>query len=126
MVISDSVISGNPTIQSLSVAAPKPSFLLLDKVYQKLSDEEELTWLLRAVQTTIPFISEELSKNAPLRYVAQPSEPQGQHFEFLFEVFKRGHCSSTWELNLSLISSGMNFTLSFDRLRRLNQGWSTN
>lgn len=74
MVISDSVIFANPIIQSLSVAAPKSSFLLLDKVYQKVSDAEELIWLLRAIQTTIPFLSEELSKNAPLRYAVWPSE----------------------------------------------------
>lgn len=67
MVVSDPIISHNPTIQSLSIAAPKPSFLLLDKVYQKVSDAEELVWLIRAIQTTIPFLSEELSKNAPLR-----------------------------------------------------------
>lgn len=70
IIISDSVISGNPTIQSLSVAAPKPSFLFLDKVYQKLSDEEELNWLLRAIQSTIPYLSKELSKNGPLRCAA--------------------------------------------------------
>jgi hypothetical protein len=63
------VISQNPIIQSLSITAPKPSFLLLDKVYQKVTDEEELTWLLRAIQTVIPFLSEELPKNTPLRYV---------------------------------------------------------
>lgn len=88
ITISDSVISGNPTIQSLSVAAPKPSFLLLDKVYQKLSDEEELTWLLRAIQITIIFLSEEMSRNTPLRYVAWSLEQQGRHSELLSEVFK--------------------------------------
>lgn len=73
IAITDPVISQNPIIQSLSIASPKPSFLLLDKVYQKVSDTDELTWLLRAIQTTIPFLSEELSKNAPLRYVVCPS-----------------------------------------------------
>jgi hypothetical protein len=69
IVFSDPIICQNPTIQSLSIATPKPSFLFFDKVYQKVSDAGELTWLLRAIQTTIPFLSEELSKNAPLRYV---------------------------------------------------------
>jgi hypothetical protein len=36
----------------------------------------------------LPFLSEELSKNAPLRYVDWTSELQGSHLELLFEAFK--------------------------------------
>jgi hypothetical protein len=36
----------------------------------------------------LPFLSEELSKDAPLRYVDWSSELQGWHLELLFEGFK--------------------------------------
>ena len=112
-IISESVISGNPTIQSLSAAAPKPSFLFLDKVYQKLSDEVELNWLLRAVQSTIPYLSEDLSKNDLLRYATGPYKLQDHHSDHLLQDFKRDRYSFTWEPNRTLTSSGIRSTPSF-------------
>lgn len=40
-----------------------------DKVYQKLTDVEEETWLLRAVESTALFFSSEVEKAEQLRFV---------------------------------------------------------
>jgi hypothetical protein len=42
-----------------------------DKVYQKLTDVEEETWLLRAVESTVAFFSTEVAKAEQLRFVFQ-------------------------------------------------------
>lgn len=67
---SDSVVSRNATTQALANTASKPSFLLWDKVYQKLSSVEDETWLLRALQTTLSFLKSDLMKNEQLRFVS--------------------------------------------------------
>ncbi|RDX47550.1 ARM repeat-containing protein [Lentinus brumalis] len=59
----DDVISHNATLQTIFTAHPKPSFLLWDKVYQKLSGEEEETWLLRASEAALVFSKVEVLKN---------------------------------------------------------------
>lgn len=46
----------------------KPSFLLWDKVYQKVN-EEDAAWLLRAVDLALPRLESELAKHLHLRYV---------------------------------------------------------
>ena len=59
-----------------------------DKVYQKLTDVEEETWLLRAVESTAIFFSSELEKAEQLRFVfryicvhsACPSANRGPRF----------------------------------------------
>ncbi|RPD57344.1 ARM repeat-containing protein [Lentinus tigrinus ALCF2SS1-7] len=63
----DDVISHNATLQSISTAHPKPSFLLWDKVYQKLSGEEEETWLLRASEAVLVFSKDEVLKDEHTR-----------------------------------------------------------
>ena len=45
----------------------KPSFLLWDRIYQKITDEDEERWLLRAIDVSLLYFSEELSKNENLR-----------------------------------------------------------
>ncbi len=65
----DDVISHNATLQSIFTAHPKPSFLLWDKVYQKLSGEEEETWLLRASEAALAFSKDEVLKNEHTRFV---------------------------------------------------------
>lgn len=66
---SDNLISANATIQTLNSSSPKPSFLLWDKVYQKLTDADDEVWLLRAGEVAFSYLHSELSKNNQLRYV---------------------------------------------------------
>ncbi|KAH9856756.1 ARM repeat-containing protein [Lenzites betulinus] len=66
----EDIISGNPTLQTIVAATPKPSFLLWDKVYQKLSGEEEEKWLLRATETVLPFFKEEFLRDEQARILA--------------------------------------------------------
>ncbi|KAI0764358.1 ARM repeat-containing protein [Trametes elegans] len=63
----DDIISGNATLQSVTAASPKPSFLLWDKVYQKLSGEDEEIWLLRATEAVLPFFKDEFLRNEHAR-----------------------------------------------------------
>ncbi|KAI0710312.1 ARM repeat-containing protein [Cerioporus squamosus] len=63
----DDVIPHNATLQSISSAHPKPSFLLWDKVYQKLGGEEDETWLLRASEAVLAYIKDEVLKNEHTR-----------------------------------------------------------
>ena len=48
--------------QTLLAAGAKPSFLLWDKVYQKVNDILDETWLLHASEEVIPFFKDELLK----------------------------------------------------------------
>ena len=65
----EDVISNNATIQSLVANSSKPSFLLSDKVYQKVIGEDDQTWLLRAAESTLLYFHNELSKNESSRCV---------------------------------------------------------
>ncbi|TCD64479.1 translational activator of GCN4 [Steccherinum ochraceum] len=58
------LISQNTSIQSLLNTGAKASFLLWDKVYQKLSDAEEESWLLRSAERTFLYFKTQLSQNA--------------------------------------------------------------
>ncbi|KAI0060576.1 ARM repeat-containing protein [Artomyces pyxidatus] len=62
----EDVISRNATVQSIA-SSSKPSFLLWDKVYQKLTSAEEEMWLLRAIESASIFYNTELTKNDHLR-----------------------------------------------------------
>jgi hypothetical protein len=64
----EDTISRNATVQAI-LSPSKPSFLVWDKVYQKLTDVEEETWLLRAVESTATFFSAEVEKAEQLRFV---------------------------------------------------------
>lgn len=70
MLLLDDTISLNSTVQAI-LSPSKPSFLVWDKVYQKLTDVEEETWLLRAIESTATFFSSELGKVEQLRFVFQ-------------------------------------------------------
>ncbi|KAI9508386.1 ARM repeat-containing protein [Russula earlei] len=59
-------ISQNATVQAI-LSLSKPSFLAWDKVYQKLTDFEEETWLLRALKSTVTFFNVEVAKAERLR-----------------------------------------------------------
>jgi hypothetical protein len=56
-----------------SASATKPSFLLWEKVYQKITAPEEELWLLRALESVAVHMNGELAKNEQLRCV--PSLP---------------------------------------------------
>ena len=56
-------IARNATLQSLLTVGAKPSFLLWDKVYQKISSLEEENWLLYAAEATLLYFNKELTQN---------------------------------------------------------------
>jgi len=64
----EDIISRNATVQAI-LSSSKPSFLVWDKVYQKLTDVEEETWLLRAIESTATFFSAEVTNVEHLRFV---------------------------------------------------------
>ena len=68
ILFSEDRISQNATVQAI-LSSSKPSFLVWDKVYQKLTDVEEETWLLRAVESTATFFNAEVTKVEHLRFV---------------------------------------------------------
>jgi hypothetical protein len=73
------VIARNAVVQSLESASSKPSFLLWDKVYEKISDPEEAAWLIRAIEATLTHSGAELDKNSSLRYVLFTPHPIEDH-----------------------------------------------
>lgn len=66
----DDVISRNPVVSAIVTSTAKQSFLLWDKVYQKITDAEEEKWLLRATEAALHYFKADLGKNDALRYVA--------------------------------------------------------
>ncbi|THG98438.1 hypothetical protein EW026_g3754 [Hermanssonia centrifuga] len=58
----DDSISCNATVQSVLSTGSKPSFLLWEKVYQKLSDSDDERWLLRASEQVLSSFEAELMK----------------------------------------------------------------
>lgn len=62
----DEVVSRNTHVQSI-VSVSKSSFLFSDKVFQKITDVEDETWLLRASDAALDFFSSELAKNETFR-----------------------------------------------------------
>ena len=59
----DEVISKNAALQSLITTGVKPSFLIWDKVYQKLTTTDEETWLLRASEKALLSSKTQLLQN---------------------------------------------------------------
>ncbi|KAH7883448.1 armadillo-type protein [Phlebopus sp. FC_14] len=55
------------TSDALTGTSTKPSFLVWDKVYQKITDAEEETWLLRATDRAVERLEAELLKSKSLR-----------------------------------------------------------
>ncbi|KDQ56445.1 hypothetical protein JAAARDRAFT_36597 [Jaapia argillacea MUCL 33604] len=66
-------ITRNPVIKSLASVSPKPSFLLWDKVYQKLISAEDETWFLRALEVATSNLQKELVKDETLRQATGPA-----------------------------------------------------
>jgi hypothetical protein len=71
----DDLISRNSNLTSITSSTTKPSFLLWDKVYQKITDNEDEKWLLRASVATLGFFQNDFTKNETLRYVFIPTTP---------------------------------------------------
>ncbi|KAF9479098.1 ARM repeat-containing protein [Pholiota conissans] len=63
----DAAISQNLAISVITTTSAKQSFLLWDKVYQKVTSEEDERWLLRAADAALQYFSHDLTKNETLR-----------------------------------------------------------
>ncbi|KAI5120166.1 hypothetical protein M0805_008433 [Coniferiporia weirii] len=63
----ENVVSRNTTVQTLAGSAAKPSFLVWEKVYQKLTSAEDEIWLLRALSSALVALKSELKKNEHIR-----------------------------------------------------------
>ncbi|KXN82440.1 Translational activator gcn1 [Leucoagaricus sp. SymC.cos] len=61
------MISKNAVIGAIATSSAKPSFLLWDRVYQKVTEETEEKWLLRALEVSLKYFQKDLKKNAVLR-----------------------------------------------------------
>jgi hypothetical protein len=57
------------------LSAAKPSFLVYDRVFQKVTAAEEEQWLLRASEMTLMHVQTQLLKSEALRYILQESVP---------------------------------------------------
>ncbi|KAG6815998.1 hypothetical protein H0H93_008704 [Arthromyces matolae] len=62
----DDAISKNAALQSIASGSTKPSFLLWDKVYQKLTDPVDEKWLLQAWEASLIYFKTEFTKNENL------------------------------------------------------------
>jgi hypothetical protein len=67
LLMVDSLIKGNATIQSLASSSTKPTFLFWDKVYHKLVNADDEMWLLRACEAALFYLETDLAENEPLR-----------------------------------------------------------
>ncbi|TFK68469.1 ARM repeat-containing protein, partial [Pluteus cervinus] len=54
----DDVIAKNPALQAIIANGPKTSFVVWDKVYQKVNSAEEEIWLLRAVNGVLEYYND--------------------------------------------------------------------
>ncbi|EMD33195.1 hypothetical protein CERSUDRAFT_142825 [Gelatoporia subvermispora B] len=63
----DTFVSQNTLVQSLMTVGTKPSFLLWDKVWQKVSDVEDERWMLRASIAALAFFKPQLARNEQAR-----------------------------------------------------------
>lgn len=63
------IITRNASIEVLTGTQAKPSFVISDKIYQKLTDVEDELWLLRAANLSLFRLKNELLKSEQLRPV---------------------------------------------------------
>ncbi|GLB43526.1 putative ARM repeat-containing protein [Lyophyllum shimeji] len=61
------VIAKNSALGSIASGTTKPSFLLWDKVYQKIADSAEEKWLLRAWEAALTHFEAEFAKSEIVR-----------------------------------------------------------
>ncbi|KAI5983714.1 armadillo-type protein [Pisolithus albus] len=60
-------VARNTSVETVVGTPTKPSFLLWEKVYQRLGDSEEEMWLLRCLDLVLGHLEAELLKNEHLR-----------------------------------------------------------
>jgi hypothetical protein len=63
------IIARNASIEVLTGTQAKPSFVISDKIYQKLVDVEDQLWLLRVANLSLFRLKNELAKSEQLRLV---------------------------------------------------------
>ncbi|KAI5995298.1 armadillo-type protein [Pisolithus orientalis] len=61
------LVARNTSVEIIAGTPTKPSFLVWEKIYQRLGDVEEETWLLRCVDLVVGHLETELLKNEHLR-----------------------------------------------------------
>ncbi|KAI5991791.1 armadillo-type protein [Pisolithus marmoratus] len=61
------LVARNTSVEIIAGTPTKPSFLVWEKLYQRLGDTREETWLLRCVDLVIEHLETELLKNENLR-----------------------------------------------------------
>ncbi|KAG1762385.1 armadillo-type protein [Suillus occidentalis] len=61
------IVARNTSIEVLTGTQAKPSFIISDKIYQKLTDVEDELWLLRAANLSLFRLKNELAKNEQLQ-----------------------------------------------------------
>lgn len=67
----DDVISKNAAIVAIAASTVKPSFLLWEKVYQKVTEEVDEIWLIRALEVSLRYFKKDLEKNEVLRWASR-------------------------------------------------------
>lgn len=60
---SENFINSSAALQSLLATGSKPSFLLSEKIYQKLTGPEDHHWLLRAAEASLAFFRKDILKS---------------------------------------------------------------
>ncbi|KDQ20094.1 hypothetical protein BOTBODRAFT_101949 [Botryobasidium botryosum FD-172 SS1] len=96
-----SIASKNSTLQGITATGAKPSFLLWEKVYQKLTTADDEAWLLRAAQSTFAYATSDLEKTEALRVQAGLIFLQLAIFSAHKEV-RQAATDSVQTLNISL------------------------
>lgn len=66
----DDFIASNPTMQTIHATGAKPSFLLWDKVWRKLSSTEDEAWLTYALESVVTVDEDRFAKDVNLRLVS--------------------------------------------------------
>jgi len=72
------MVAQSPALQALVATGAKPSFLFWERVYTKVTEEQEAIWLVRALQQVTITFSSEIRKSEQLSYVAS-SPLRGTH-----------------------------------------------
>lgn len=64
------MVAQSTALQALVATGAKPSFLFWERVYTKVTEEQEAIWLVRALQQATVTFSSEIRNSEQLSYVA--------------------------------------------------------
>jgi hypothetical protein len=64
------MVAQSTSLQALVATSPKPSFLFWERVYTKVTEEQEAIWFVRAIQQATIAFSSDIRKSEQLLYVA--------------------------------------------------------